>query len=119
MRLKVCWIILLLVATFVSAEEAAPTIAGHWEGKITLQPGVELGVILELKYEADSWKGDIDIPVQSAKDLPLINFHVEGSDAEFEISGPPGNPTFHGKLSAGGNELSGNFHKRDRAFHLR
>jgi len=70
----------LFFAAILAAGEL-PTIAGHWEGKITLQPGIELGVLIDFQEESGVWKGDIDIPVQAAKDLPLTNITLRTQKA--------------------------------------
>jgi CubicO group peptidase (beta-lactamase class C family) len=95
----------------------APNPAGHWEGKITLSPAAELGVLVDLAKPADgAWSGTIDIPMQGAKGLPLTAVTVEGAKASFEISGVPGKPTFKGILSPDGNTLSGDFSQSGQTF---
>ena len=93
----------LLFAVPLLAQEG---LAGHWEGAIEL-PGQKLGINLDFIREGDAWKGDISIPLQNAKDLPLINLSLEGTSATFEIQGVPGNPTFKGTLQ--GSRISGDF----------
>ena len=88
---------------------AEPTLAGHWEGSISL-PGQKLAVDLDFKPgEGGAWTGDISIPAQNAKDLPLINITAEGTAVSFEIQGVPGTPTFKGTLSADGGKIAGDF----------
>ena len=104
-----------LFAAFIIAVSglaiAAPAqdLAGHWEGAIEV-PGTKLEVNLDFVKQADgAWKGDISIPVQGAKDLPLTGIKVEGVDVAFAIAGVPGDPTFKGTMSADGARITGKF----------
>ena len=101
---------LLLIAAGVAparaAEAAGP--AGHWDGTIDI-PGTKLAIDVDLSREGGAWKGDISIPLQNAKDLPLTQIKIEGTTVEFEIQGVPGTPTFHGSLSADGGKIAGDF----------
>ena len=80
-------LILLLITGAVFAQSAGP--AGHWEGAIDI-PGTKLGIDVDLSQEGGAWKGDVSIPMQNAKDLPLTHIKVEGAAVEFEIQGVPG-----------------------------
>ena len=79
---------------------------GHWEGEIVLPSGA-LQVMIDFAAGVDGWTGTIDIPVQAAQDLPLIDISVDGPRARFTIAGVPGNPTFAGLFRDG--ELAGSF----------
>ena len=53
----------------------AASAAGEWKGAIDT-PGTALDVMVDLSQAADgAWQGDIDIPLQGAKDLPLDRHH--------------------------------------------
>lgn len=112
-------LVLLAVLVFVSlplpaAEEAS--IAGHWIGDVEI-PGTKLGFEINLAQKSDgSWSGDISIPAQDAKDLPLGNITAKGKDVSFEITGVPGTPTFKGALSDDGQKISGQFTQGGQAF---
>lgn len=90
----------------VLAAETGP--AGHWEGEIQI-PGTKLGIDVDLSQADGAWKGDISIPLQNAKDLPLTNVKVDGAAVSFEIQGIPGTPTFNGTLAADGAKIAGDF----------
>lgn len=96
----------LAPAAFGQAAAQPATLAGHWEGAIEI-PGQKLGINLDFQQEGDAWKGDISIPLQNAKDLPLIDIRLDGTAAGFEIQGIPGKPTFKGKLE--GDRIAGDF----------
>ncbi len=98
--LNAIFVVVILMISF-SVSDAAEHIAGHWEGHIEI-PGQPLAVKVDLAVKDTDWSGTIDIPVQSAKGLPLSDIHVEEDDAsvnvKFSIRGVPGNPTFDGQL---------------------
>ena len=86
------FILILLLFLWTPAAlycEEALSLVGHWEGTIDV-PGMKLEVDIDFSQEADgSWKGDISIPMQKAKDLPLTNISIEGNQVTFSISGVP------------------------------
>lgn len=99
---------LLMAITAASSAQTKVTPAGHWEGSISAPSG-ELKVIIDLDRDAKgTWIGDIDLPEQGVKDLPLRNVSVSGESVSFALPGA-GNPTFNGKLSADGSAVAGNF----------
>lgn len=85
---------------------ADPSASGPWHGALEL-PNGKLEVMVDLKQESGVWKGDIDIPAQGGKDLPLEGIAVDGSKVKFSIAGVPGAPTFDGTLT--GDEIRGTF----------
>lgn len=98
MRSMLLLCLLTLVPVTVQAAESPA--AGHWEGEIELPTG-KLQVMVDLTQEGGAWKGDIDIPMQGAKDLPLEGITVEGTKVRFAIANIPGAPTFNGTLENG------------------
>jgi CubicO group peptidase (beta-lactamase class C family) len=97
---------------------AAPAqdLSGHWEGAVDV-PGSKLEVNVDLVKQADgTWKGDISIPAQGAKDLPLGGIKIEGTDVAFAISGIPGDPTFKGTANADGARITGKFSQSGQSF---
>jgi CubicO group peptidase (beta-lactamase class C family) len=91
-----------------AAAEAA-AFAGHFEGSIDV-PGHPLKIDVDLAVGDDgSLSGDISIPAQAAKDLPLAGFAIDGDAVTFAIRGIPGDPTFHGTLAADGSAIAGDF----------
>ncbi len=108
---RLACLLVVLVAVWVPLSPAQTNAgpAGHWEGSITVPMG-DLKVIVDLDRDAGgSWIGDIDIPDQAVKDMPLRDIAVAGESVNFALAAGPGNPTFKGKLSADGNTLSGDF----------
>ena len=102
-------VLCFVVAAAQSVAAQAPTIAGHWEGGIDV-PGTRLAIDVDFSKKDDgSWTGDISIPQQAAKDLPLVNVTVAADQVSFEIAGIPGAPTFKGTISADGAKITGQF----------
>lgn len=85
---------------------AADSVAGRWDGSIAL-PTQKLEIHVDLEQAGGAWKGDIDIPAQGARDLPLTAVTVDGANVSFQIGGVPGTPTFKGTLA--GDTISGDF----------
>jgi hypothetical protein len=107
--------IVLLLTIPVSAADA-PQLTGHWSGAIEL-PGTRLEIDCDFTSQADgSWAGDISIPAQNAKDLPLAAIKLQGNEASFQISGIPGDPAFKGSFSADGAIISGSFVQGGQTF---
>ncbi len=97
-----------------AAEESS--IAGHWAGEIDI-PGTKFGFDIDFSQKPDgSLSGDISIPMQNAKDLPLGNILIKGKEISFEISGVPGSPTFKGTMSEDGQKISGQFTQGGQTF---
>lgn len=85
----------------------APALSGHWVGTIEV-PSAKLDVDLDFSQNADgTWKGDISIPAQNAKDLPLDSIVVQGLDVAFVIKDVPGQPSFKGRFGQDGQSISG------------
>lgn len=100
------------------AQAAAPTLVGHWEGVIEV-PASPLEVNLDFNSDAGTLVGDITIPAQGARDLPLTGISLEGSSAAFTIAGVPGEPTFNGTFSETGTILAGDFTQGGQTFPFR
>ena len=104
-----------LLAVIVTAA-AAPQLTGHWAGTIEL-PGTKLEIDCDFKVQADgSWTGDISIPAQNAKDLPLTGIAVKGNEVTFAITGIPGEPVFKGSIATEGTAISGSFVQGGQTF---
>jgi hypothetical protein len=96
----------LCAITAFAAHAADP--AGRWQGAIEL-PNGELGITVVLSAEEAGWTGTIDIPLQNVRGFALSGIVVEGPRVHFEMAGIPGQPTFEGELSEGGDALAGTF----------
>lgn len=108
MKLTFAAAALSLVAPFAFSQSATSA-AGHWEGSISV-PGHELNIVVDLAPgEKDAWKGTIAIPEQNLKGFPLSSINVANGAVKFAMNGVRGDPTFDGKLAAGGGSISGNF----------
>src|SRR5689334_9139790 len=101
--------LLLLVPPVTCAADAdAPSLAGHW--KVTLKLGAaSLDYDIDFTRKGDGWAGDITIPAQGARDLPLEGISLAGDQVAFKIKGIPGDPSFKGKLASDGATIKGTF----------
>ena len=89
---------------------------GHWDGAIDI-PGAKLQFDVDLdQSEGGSWTGDISIPAQGAKDLPLSGLKVEADKVSFAIPGIPGDPGFTGTVAPDGAAVSGTFTQGGQSF---
>ncbi len=112
-------LILLPIAASAVAAQAPPDLAGHWEGAIEL-PGTKLSIDVDFAAAPDGgWTGDVSIPAQMAKDLPLGGIGVDAAgEVTFAITGVPGDPTFRGRIGADG-ALAGSFTQGGGSFAFR
>lgn len=104
---------LSVVPAAAAAESSG--LEGHWEGTIEI-PGQELEIDLDFARDGETWAGDISIPAQGARDLPLVGIVVEAAAVSFAIQGVPGEPTFVGTLSEDGKSVSGDFTQSGQTF---
>ncbi|WP_456441157.1 serine hydrolase [Caldithrix abyssi] len=91
------------------------SITGHWEGQIEL-PGQALEINIDFFIKGDTLSGDISIPLQGAKDLPLDEIEIDGREVRFKLPGVPGNASFRGELSEDGQRISGEFSQSGQSF---
>ena len=112
---RILFALFVCIVAIPSYGEEVHPLAGHWEGTIQLQPGMDLAVLIDFSKEPDGkWKGVIDIPAQAAKGLPLANINVQESKVSFEIENVPGKPTFSGEISQ--DKIAGNFTQSGQKF---
>ncbi len=107
----------ILTAVFAPGLRAAeqPTLAGHWAGAIEL-PGTKLDFDLDFAFAAGAWTGDVTIPLQNARNLPLEGIAVAGTKVTFAIKDVPGAPTFQGEFSPDGLKIAGQMVQGGQSF---
>lgn len=104
---------LLLLLALLCLATPLFAVEGRWEGAITLPTG-KLDVQIDLARDGAAWKGDITIPAQGARDLPLASIAVDAAKVSFQISGVPGTPTFNGTVA--GDRIEGDFTQGGQTF---
>lgn len=109
------WAVLSVILSAPGARAQEASLEGHWEGTIEI-PGTPLAMDVDFRREDGAWAGDISIPVQNAKDLPLAGIVLEGGAVTFAIAGIPGDPTFSGTLSEDGDRISGELTQGGQTF---
>src|ERR1039457_692469 len=111
----ICFYVIFLPGLLAAAESASDP-SGHWEGAITL-PTSSLNVRVDLEHGGDkSWRGTIDIPVQSLRGFKLSPVKVESDQVTFAMPGIPGDPEFAGRLAPDGKSIAGDFTQSGQKF---
>ena len=97
------------------AAQPPASVAGHWEGFITL-PGTELGIKVDLALANDTWEGTIDIPLQGLRGLALSELVIKDNIVSFKMPDIPGNPAFTATIEPEKNKMSGSFTQAAQTF---
>lgn len=107
----------ILTAVSVPGLRAAdqPALAGHWAGAIEL-PGTKLDFDLDFAFASGAWTGDVTIPLQNARNLPLEGIALDGTKVTFAIKDVPGAPTFEGELAPDGLKITGQMVQGGQSF---
>jgi CubicO group peptidase (beta-lactamase class C family) len=107
---------LFLIFILINPLSAGEAVEGTWRGSISI-PGNALDVIVTISAEGEKGlSGRIDIPVQGATGLQLIDIVYNHPEISFTIEGIPGSPTFIGKLSDDGDTITGDFSQSGQTF---
>ena len=77
-----------------------------------------LDLDVEFTNKGSGWTGDISIPAQGAKNLPLQGITVEGDQVDFTLADVHGNRSFKGKLAADGSSIKGTFTQAGESLEL-
>ena len=108
LTLIMCLTILLSVSPTLFAQETKPFL-GTWNGSLSAM-GQEYDIVVEFSLDENGKiQGNIDIPIQGAEDLNLIDITIGGKKISCVIEGPQGDPTFAGELDETGTKIDGKF----------
>ncbi|RPI28393.1 MAG: hypothetical protein EHM61_05250 [Acidobacteria bacterium] len=99
-------VLLMSVTAGVSLIFAQTNPVGHWEGAINA-PGLDLGIVVDIKQDQNGLAGTMDIPAQGLKGSALGNLKLQGQEISFDLPAAPGPPSFKGTISADGNSIEG------------
>jgi len=117
-RLTLLFIILIsffIVSQIALCKENNYSPFGYWEGIIEL-PGMNLEIQLNFeKNEQGEIIGNISIPVQNAKNLPLSDIESKEKKITFKITGIPGEPIFEGTF-IDKKKITGDFTQNEKTF---
>lgn len=109
------WILCFAVATLRPAA-AATGAAGHWEGTLTVG-GHDVAIVVDLERDKkDAFTGEMDVPEQAVRNLPLEEILVDGKNVTFRMSKVPGDPTFGGSIAEDGETMSGTLTQSGESF---
>lgn len=89
--------------------------SGHYDGAIDI-PGAALAIDADWSERDGALTGDLSIPQQGAKDLPLVGVKQDGAKIEFRLDGVPGDPTFDGEVSSDAATIRGKFTQGGQSF---
>ena len=103
---------------FLQAQNETSTLQGHWEGTINIS-GTSLDIDIDFSVSNGIWAGDISIPAQGAKDLPLSEIVIAGNTTTFKLPNMPGDPAFRGTFSEDHQAISGDFNQAGQTFVFR
>ncbi|MEM9382202.1 MAG: serine hydrolase [Planctomycetota bacterium] len=104
--LRVSLALVAVAAPQTEADTSGSDVLGHWEGRIH-GLALDFDVDLEAADEAGGLSGDVSIPAQGARDLPLESILLDGPQITFVIAGIPGDPSFRGTVSDDGTTVTG------------
>ncbi|MHB0878272.1 MAG: alpha/beta hydrolase family protein [Anaerolineae bacterium] len=101
-----------VTAEGTAAAEGTPAaagegIVGQWEGAITIQ-GQDLGILVSFVAADGGYTGTMDVPAQSAADLPLANVTYEAPSVHFEAFSGDRLAIFAGEFT-NANTITGDF----------
>ncbi len=98
-------VVVLALACAVPAF-AQPSVAGRWEGAISVM-GQDLGIVVVFTDVGAVMTASIDIPQQGARAIPLRNVRATAGRVHFELLAGPGPAVFDGTVT--GDVMSGSF----------
>ncbi len=97
--------VLLALACAVPAF-AQPSVAGRWEGAISVM-GQDFGIVVVFTDVGAAMTASIDIPQQGVRGIPLRNVRATAGRVRFELPAGPGLGVFEGTVA--GDVMSGSF----------
>ncbi len=89
---------LLLLLPLTAAVAQSPE--GTWTSTLDL-PGLKLDMSLDLRLEDNIWKGDLDVPLQQIKDMPVSDLAIQGTTLSFKLPEVPGDAGYTGQIKSG------------------
>jgi hypothetical protein len=96
-----------LLASCGQAPQVSSDISGAWEGSISIS-GIELDINVDITVDDNgSYEVSMDIPVQGAFGLELVNVFVRGDSVGFDLPSNLGEASFAGVID--GDLISGAF----------
>jgi pimeloyl-ACP methyl ester carboxylesterase len=88
-----------------TAPLAPATLAGVWEGKLTVNAGMQLGMIFRLSAKSGVLSATLDVPDQAAKDIPVPTTTLTGRTLKLDLPALKGSYT--GTVAADGQSIVG------------
>ena len=79
--------------------------AGFWQGKLYVQAGLSLRMVVHIAGSGGKFTGTMDSPDQGAKDIPIGKIQFEKGKLTLQVTSVAG--TFEGKMNDSGTEIAG------------
>jgi dienelactone hydrolase len=95
----------------------AESTAGEWAGRIGI-PGAPLEIGIRLTAEGGGLRGEIDIPAQAIKGMPLSDVLLEGRELSFRLPEVSGDAWFRGTFEPDAKSIPGAFTQFGQSFPL-
>jgi CubicO group peptidase (beta-lactamase class C family) len=106
----------LMCGLTLRAADAAPNLAGHWEGTI-VRPATPFDIEVDFVHAADkSWQGTLAFPARGLHGLELNSVRVDGTAITFATAGGSEASQFVGKLADDSKTISGDFTQGGQKF---
>lgn len=91
---------------------------GHWQGALSVGPGVSLRLVLHITARADgTLAATLDSPDQGAKDIPVTSVTL-GADGAVRVELARLSAVFEGRPAANGGEIDGHWKQGPNALPL-
>jgi pimeloyl-ACP methyl ester carboxylesterase len=90
---------------------------GEWAGRIGV-PGAPVEIGIRLTAENGKLRGEIDIPAQAIKAMPLSDVLLEGRELSFRLPDMGGDAWFRGTFETDGKSIPGAFTQFGQSFPL-
>ncbi|OLS99372.1 hypothetical protein BJF90_39165 [Pseudonocardia sp. CNS-004] len=124
-------VVLLLLAGCAAATAPSPppppppapvtptveTTAGEWAGRIGI-PGAAVEIGIRLTAENGGLRGEIDIPAQAIKAMPLSDVLLEGRELYFRLPDVGGDAWYRGTFETDGKSIPGAFTQFGQSYPL-
>ncbi len=78
-----CAFILSMLTSVVAAN---PSPVGDWQGKLDIQPGVSLTLVVHIEQQGDTLTSTLDSPDQGSYGIPVANTQLESSTLTLDIA---------------------------------
>ncbi len=110
-------LIFAFLVSFLYAENNGSSVAGDWEGVLSLENGVHLRLVVHIIQDANGQlKATMDSPDQGAKGIPISSINVNDMQLEFESAAIDG--SYSGNINEEYTQIKGTWKQRGMSHSL-